>query len=441
MTKATVPSPIGDVTRGEVPNPVQMWPEFLDLIERQKEGLVAFTVSDQLWVFVSDPELADEVFRLPPPFLDVGPGPLTEVFSVSGGFGDSLAMNFSPSWRPRRVIIQRPLSHRNVRDFGETMALMSLQHVSAWHEAGTIDVGRAMSDLTLDILAEALFSGDVLEAKLAVVKFDRIRNDDFRAASASPDIVPGATAEFAAAVRSLDELIAAMIDQRRRDTSIDDILAMLVRGVDEQGNALDDVAIRDEAVTLIYAGHTTTANTLTFAASLLGRNPGVFDQLCAGVEARVGDRLPTVDDIQAIPLVGEIVEETMRLYPVAYWIDRRARVDLELGSHLVPAGTGMLFSPWLSHHDSRYFPDPERFDPERFSRENRDTIPRFAYFPFGAGPKMCAGNHLALLEASFALATLAQRSGFELLDQEPPLLHHTPLIEPRDPILARIWSR
>ena len=294
-----------------------------------------------------------------------------------------------------------------------------------------------MSELTLAILAETMFSGDLGRAIETIHRFDAERNAAFSRRSVDPTWTPESDPEFQAALADLDAFIFGMIAARQAEPEPRDILGMLVHATDREEAQLDDRAVRDETVGLIYAGHTTTANTLTFALAELALNPEVTRALRAQVVEAVGERMPTTAELdEKIPLAREVIEETMRLYPVGDVIDRRARTDLELGDYFIPAGTGLVFSAWLPQHDERYWPDPERFDPSRFAAERRREIPAHAYFPFSDGPKVCLGNHLSLIEASFAIACIARAFDLELVRPGKPPVTHDFLLQPAEPIRA-----
>ena len=291
------------------------------------------------------------------------------------------------------MLLQRPLSYRNVRGFGDIFARQVTRKLAGWRDGDTIDLQAEMSELTLAILAETMFSGDLSGAIETIESFNQARNDAFTRRAVDPTWTPGSDPDFQAALAALDEFIFGMIAARQAEPEPKDILGMLVHAVDREEAQLDDRAVRDESVGLIYAGHTTTANTLTFALALLALHPDVTRALRAQVVEAVGDRLPTTAELdEKIPLAREVIEETMRLYPVGDVIDRRARADLELGDYFIPAGTGLVFSAWLPQHDERYFPDPERFDPGRFSAERRKRDPaRTPTSPSATGRRCASG--------------------------------------------------
>jgi cytochrome P450 len=436
MPTISPPAPIGEATSGEVPHPIQDWAEFMAFAGGQGP-LFSFTVAGKPWVWVNDPELAIAILKLP--FEKVGVGPLIEGFEESGGIGNALTANYSPSWRPRRVLLQRPLSYRNVRGFGDIFASRLEHKLAEWHDGDRIDLHAEMSELTLAILAETMFSGDLSTAIETIERFNHARNDAFTRRAVDPSWSPESDPAFREALAALDAFIFGMISARQAETEPRDILGMLVHAVDREEAQLDDRAVRDESVGLIYAGHTTTANTLTFALALLALHPDITRQLRAQVIAAVGDRMPTTAELDdEIPLAREVIEETMRLYPVGDVIDRRARTDLELGEYFIPAGTALVFSAWLPQHDERYFPDPERFDPARFSAERRKAIRAWSYFPFSDGPKVCLGNHLSLLEASFAAAAIVRQFDLELERAGRPPVRHDFLLQPKQPIRATL---
>lgn len=173
---------------------------------------------------------------------------------------------------------------------------------------------------------------------------------------------------------------------------------------------MSDKQLRDEVMTLILAGHETTANTLSWTWYLLSQHPDVEDRLIAELETVLNGRPPTAADLPRLRYTEMIIKESMRLYPPVWVLEgRRAIEDLEIGGYYVPRGTTMLLSPWLAHRDSRYYPEPERFNPERWRGTFAKELPRYAYFPFGGGPRLCIGQPFAMMEAALLLATIAQR--------------------------------
>jgi cytochrome P450 len=197
-------------------------------------------------------------------------------------------------------------------------------------------------------------------------------------------------------------------DRRRPDHDRGDILSMLMTSEDEERSTLTDTQVRDEAMTLLLAGHETTANALTWTWYLLGQSPQVEAGVHEEIARVLGPRLPTIDDVDRLSWIGQVVTESMRLYPPAWMIGRRAIADCVIGDYFVPARSIVLMSPWLVHRDPRYYPNPDRFEPQRWTPELRASLPKFSYFPFGGGPRQCIGESFAWMELMLVIATLAQ---------------------------------
>ena len=192
-------------------------------------------------------------------------------------------------------------------------------------------------------------------------------------------------------------------------------LSLLLHAQHDDGSGLTDQQVRDETLTLILAGHETTANALTWTWYLLAQHPASYTQLQAEVDTVVGGRTPTVTDLPRLPYALQVFKEALRLYPPIYGIFRHVRQPVQLGPYHLQPGTRLGISPSTLHRNPQYFPDPECFDPDRWTPDQEAALPRYAYLPFGAGPHMCIGHHFALLEAHLILATLAQRVTFELV--------------------------
>jgi cytochrome P450 len=227
-----------------------------------------------------------------------------------------------------------------------------------------------------------------------------------------------------AARAQLDAIIYGMIAERRRShRDHGDLLSMLLSAQDEEAEGaagrMSDVQVRDEAMTIFLAGHETTANALTWTWYLLSTAQDVEATLHAEVDRVLQGRLPRVADIASLPFVERVVTESMRLYPPAWLIGRRAIADYELGEYAVPARTILVMSPFVTQRDARFYTDPERFDPERWTPDFRATLPKFAYFPFGGGPRQCIGESFAWMELILLVATIAQRWRLQLVPGHP----------------------
>jgi cytochrome P450 len=186
---------------------------------------------------------------------------------------------------------------------------------------------------------------------------------------------------------------------------------MLLMAQDEEGDSgsMTDAQLRDEAMTLFVAGHETTANALTWTWYLLSEHPEVEAKLHEEIDSTLAGRLPTADDVARLPYTEMVFAEAMRLFPPAWTMGRRVLSDYQVGQYVVPAGSIVLLSQWVTHHDPRYYPEPFKFDPERWTAEAREARPKFAYFPFGGGPRVCIGEAFAWMEGALLIATIAQQ--------------------------------
>ncbi|MBV9690416.1 MAG: cytochrome P450 [Ktedonobacteraceae bacterium] len=207
-----------------------------------------------------------------------------------------------------------------------------------------------------------------------------------------------------------------MIDERRSSTvERNDFLSLLLQARDEDGSKMSDQQAIDECLTLFAAGHETTAIALIWAWYLLCQHPDIYQKLQQEVDCVLQGRTPTYADLPRLPYCLQVFKETMRLYSPGYTVSRQALHDVEIDGYLVPKGATVLVSSYTIHRRPEYFPEPERFEPERFTPEREKRLPRHAYIPFGVGPRICIGNHFALMEGQLLLATLAQRATFTLV--------------------------
>ncbi len=242
--------------------------------------------------------------------------------------------------------------------------------------------------------------------------------------------------KFRRALATLDSVVLRMIAERRKDAGDrGDLLSMLIEARDaETGESMNDRQLRDEAMTILLAGHETTANALTYTFLLLSRYPAALRELRAELSQVLGGRSPTFDDLPRLTLTRWTLQESMRLYPPAWIIARSANGADEIGGHEIPARSIVFVSPYVMHRHPRFWSDPEGFDPGRFAKEP----PRGAYLPFGAGPRMCIGNAFASMEAELVLATIAQRIGFELVPGAPVELQPSITLRPRHGVSMRV---
>jgi cytochrome P450 len=232
-----------------------------------------------------------------------------------------------------------------------------------------------------------------------------------------------------------------VVERRQSQEDRGDLLSMLLAARDSDGSALSDQDVCSEALTVLLAGHETTALMLSWAWYLLTQHPEVQEALAAQIEEQTGGRPVTTSDLPSLPLVQQVVNETLRLYPTAWMGDRLTDGQVELGGYDVPAGTPVLFSVYVTHRDARFFPEPDRFDPGRFSPERKGEVPSGAYLPFGGGVHVCIGNAFALLEGQLLLAAMAQRFRVHAVSQKRVRPSPSITLGMRDPFYVRLEAR
>jgi cytochrome P450 len=329
--------------------------------------------------------------------------------------GDGLLTSEGDLHRRQRRLINPVFHHDRVAGYGEAMAAHAEARASLWREGQVLDVHREMMALTLAIVGKTLFGAEVGEEAArrvgvalsgALDTFNRFFLPFQRVLDRLP--LPS-NRRLAEARRTVDEVVYGMIRERRGSGDRGDLLALLMAAEEEGGGTMTDGQVRDEAVTLFLAGHETTANALAWTWYLLSQHPEAEARVHAEVDRVVGDALPTVADLAALEYTGRVVAEALRLYPPSWAIGRRAVEDHQVGGYPVPAGSLCILSPYVVHHDPRWFPDPWGFDPDRWTPEAVARRPRHAYFPFGAGPRMCIGEEFAWMEMKLVVATLARR--------------------------------
>ena len=345
---------------------------------------------------------------------------------VRSVFGDGLLVSEGEQWVQQRKLIQPAFHKEKINGYGRVMVGYAERMLSRWRDGETRDVHQDMMHLTMDVVVRTLFGMEVSGPEAAEVshEFDVIIDQiavRFRRAFVIPAWIPVPNnVRFRRAIGRLDRLIYRMIDERRQSKeTTDDLLSMLLQLQDEMGAGMSNRQLRDEAVTMFLAGHETTALVLSWTWYLLALNPEVEAHLHREIDEKLGDRPPQPEDVDRLEFTRAVVLESMRLYPPAYAFGREAIQDCEIGGYKIPAGSTILMAPWVMHRDKRFYPDAERFDPGRWTKEFSKSLPPFAYLPFGGGPRRCIGNSFAMMEAILLLATIAQKFKLRMVPDHP----------------------
>jgi len=389
--------------------------DFLTRCARDYGDVVALRFGPRRILLVSHPDLIESVLvtnsrcfikhfalRLNP--LVLGKGLLTS----EGDF-----------WLRQRRLIQPAFQRGWLTGFGVTMVAYTQRLLAGWTPGETRDIVPEMMRLTMQIAAKTLFDADVTAHADEIGSALQMLQENFLARFNSmmppPLWLPTPTnRRLKRAVARLDEILYRIIRTRRAGgEDRGDLLSLLLHAQDEVDRTkMTDRQLRDEAMTLFLAGHETTALALSWAWHLLATNPEAEARLAAEVAGVLGARAATADDLPRLRFTEGVALEAMRLYPPAYTIGREAIADCEVGGFHVPRGMTVLMSQWVVQRDPRFFKNPGEFRPERWSDGGIADLPKYAYFPFGGGPRLCIGNLFAMMELVLVLATIAQQFRF-----------------------------
>jgi cytochrome P450 len=333
-------------------------------------------------------------------------------------FGDGLLSSDGDFWLRQRRLAQPAFHRQRIAAYADIMTASTSAALAGWAPGQTRDVHADMMHLTLDVVARTLFSvsdpaalaeiGECLDAIM-----DRFNS---RGLAALLENVTGRVidkqlaARYAWATDRLDQIVDAVIAERRRDAhDRGDLLSMFMDARDEDGSGMSDQQLRDECKTMFLAGHETTALSLSWTFWLLAQNPAAQRALQNELARVLNGRTPSMADLPQLSYTEQVIKESMRLMPPAWAIQREAIDDVEIGGYRIPKGSDVVISQYATHRDARFFDEPERFQPERWTPEFAKALPKYAYFPFGGGARLCIGNQFAMMEAVLMLAMVYQR--------------------------------
>jgi cytochrome P450 len=361
-------------------------------------------------------------------------------------FGEGLLTSEGDFWLQQRRLAQPAFHRARIAAYGATMVEYAEGAMRGWKSGEVRDIHQDMMEITLQIVGKTLFNaeltrdakevGETLEVLLKLAA-------DFGKSILIPLWVPTPrNLRARLGIRRIEKIIYRIIAQRRAEGGdAGDLLSMLLAVQDEDGSRMTDRQLRDETITLFLAGHETTANALSWTLLLLAQNPAVEKKFHEELHGVLGGRAPRVEDIPKLAYTANILTESMRLYPPAWGMARLVKEEVEVAGYKLVEGNGVACAQWVVHRDPRWFEDAERFLPERWDGDLGKRLPRFAYFPFGGGPRQCIGNSFALMEATLVLATIAQRFRFKLVEGHPvkPLASIT--LRPAHGIRATLEAR
>lgn len=335
--------------------------------------------------------------------------------------GNGLLVTEGDFWLRQRRLLQAAFHPSRLAGYAQVAAELAERRAASYRDGEQRDMAAEMLQLMMEINAKTLFSADTEEAtrrlSAAVLELSQAFLREIQGLFQFPDWAPlPAKRRKLAAKRSIHGYVDDLIRQRREtgeDTG--DLLSMLLLAVDHEGDggSMSDTQARDEAITMMIAGNHTSGATLSWLWQIMGQYPEVQERVVAEIEEVIGDRQPQLEDVEKLVYLQQVIKESMRLYPPAWALfTRQANEDVELGGYTIPRDSWLYIYPYVTHRDPRFFADPLKFDPDRFSPERLHEIPKHAYFPFGVGPHKCIGGPLALVQITLVLASMLQQVRF-----------------------------
>ncbi len=381
--------------------------------------LVTMSVKPVLVYLVNHPDLVRELFVTN--HQSVGRGRLTETLRYL--LGNGLVTADGPFHLRQRRLMQPQFHHSRISAYADVMADFTLRHEKKWQDGARVDLAREMSELTLHVVVKTLFGLELPDTVRRIGEAFELSNDYVTARDNQPPALRNLfhrlplplTRRFRRELAYLDSTVYGLIAQRRQSRlEGSDLLSLLLSARDEQAEnpeeaSMTDAQLRNEVITLFAAGHETTAVALTWTWYLLATHPDVQARFHAELDDVLGGRPPVPDDLPNLNFTEQVLTESMRLYPPIWSTGRMTFLPIEVDGWEIPAGAALVAPQLVLHRDPRWFEEPLEFRPDRWTPEFREKLPRFAYYPFGGGPRLCIGEGFAWMEAMLVLATLGQR--------------------------------
>lgn len=439
----TPPGPTGDPVFGSSRRYARDPFRFLSALESAYGGVSRFDMGPIETFVVTDPALIESVLVTD---ADRYEKPALGGAALDDLLGEGLLLSEGETWERQRTLLAPAYGMDRLAGMADRITGHAAAMVDAWAAGDTIDVEREMTHVTLDVILDVMLDIELSAERVAAIQEAlvpvgaRFEPDPRR--FAVPDWVPlPGDRRFRRAVDTLDDVVADILDRRRGTVDADDtdVAALLLKAMDRGAVSRDQA--RDELVTVLLAGHDTTALTLSYTWVLLSEHPAVRDRVVAEVETVLDGGRPTMADVQDLEYVEWVLREAMRLYPPVYTLFRTPTAPVDLGGYAVGPDANVMLPQWAVHRSDRYWDDPEAFDPERFSPDRRGDRPRFAYFPFGGGPRRCIGSHLAMLEATLIVATVAREYDLAFEGSLPLSLQPSITAHPREELAMTVNRR
>lgn len=406
----------GQFLLGNLPQLLRNPLNFFTRSTRELGGITSISLPIGRCYLVADPELIEQILvtqqrnYAKPRFYK----------TFSSLLGNGLALSNGDFWLRQRRLSQPAFHQKRIHSYGEVMVAYTNRMLAKWQDGELLNIDPFMHQLTMENITKILFDADIAATSGALGHEFKIVLAEIQARLLNPFQIPSfiptpRNKRYRQSIKNLEKLIYNIADERRasgKDTG--DLLSMYLHAQDEDGKGMTNVQLRDEMMTLILGGHETTANALSWTWYLLSTNPEAEKKLWQELDSVLAGKLPTLADLPKLRYTEMVVKEALRLFPPAWFFGREAIKDCTLGGYTIPAGKQFFLTPWAVHRNPQFFPEPDQFEPERWASEETKNLPKFAYFPFGGGPRVCIGNALAMMEATLIVATIAQKYQLKL---------------------------
>ncbi len=419
---------------------------FMDACADAYGDVVQFALGPQPLYMLTNPRDIERVLVSESrafPKLDLGDDAIDQLL------GDGLLTSSGERWKQQRQRAGPAFRSGRINRLAEMMAEYTEATIAEWSPGDRLDINVEMARLTVRIIVAAMFGTEIDDERVKAIQTHleplgaRFEPDPF--GRLIPNWAPTRkNREFTAAVEALEAIIEDIVEERRgteygTDTEPMDLLSILLRA--QQRGETTDTELRDQLMTMLLAGHDTTALTLTYTWYLLSSHPTAEQRLHGELDEKLSGARPTATDSRRLEYTQRVLNESMRLYPPVYTLFRETAVDVEFGGYRLPAGAGLMLPQWVVHRSQRWYDDPAQFDPDRWSDERSSQRPRFAFFPFGGGPRHCIGKQFSMLEATVILATIGQTYRLEHLGDEELRLRGSLTMHPDEPVAMRVRER
>ncbi|MGH1572591.1 cytochrome P450 [Methylobacterium sp. P31] len=415
---------------------------FFEHLAHRYGDTVAFRIGPRRALFLNDPSLIERML-----VAEHRDFPKISFLwrQFTAVFGQGLVTSHGPLWQRQRRLCAPAFAPARLAAYAEVMVRTTDQTLEGWRVGEVRDLHADMMALTLRIVAKTLFGvgieTDISRIEAAVHDLSR----EMAARMVRPILIPDAVPlpghlRYRHGLACIEDL-ATRIIRERRTAGGRNLLDALMDERDESGTPMSDHQLRDEAVTFLLAGHETTALALTWALYLLGQHREVSAALAAEADAVLGERPATFEHLQRLTLAEQVMNESLRLYPPAWLIGREAGRDCEIGGQPIRAGTPLYTSPWVLHRDPRFWSEPLSFRPGRWAGYSERRLPRFAYMPFGGGPRVCIAQRFAMTEGVLILASIVRRFSLVPIQEAPVVPFPSITLRPADPVRFRVHAR